>query len=652
MAKFFPPIDTVKKLRQKPTEGELHLLHLLDEALDDSYDVFFQPFLNGDIPDIVVMRKGSGAYVFEVKDWNLDAYQIQPNLRWNLKSKDSVKLISPIDQVNTYKDQLFNLHIPGLYEEKLGNKNLYALIKCGVYFHHHSTADCLDFVLSIEDALSDNQKRRYKTLLRYTDILGRDLDGEGIAKIMTSRRMDKPSFLFTDNLYDRFKRQLSPPLHTVEQGTTIHYSNEQAKVIESRAGARQKVKGVAGSGKTMCLAKRAVNAHLRTKDSILILTFNITLRNYIHDKISEVREDFEWKNFHIAHYHQFFASQARNAGLHINSLNDFENPNFFESVREELPKYPVIIFDEIQDYKKAWQDVIKQNFWKVEEGELVAFGDEKQNIYQRKMEQDERKPYTGIPGAWNLLKRSFRVSNEIARLAEIFQRHFFSYRYELDTIETQQNLFDQSVTTYKRFDSFDASDILQYINQLSESWGVHENDICIQAVDVYPLREIETQILQSSARKTNTMFESPSEFELILKSHDSTKEEFLDGLRKSRIRPASNLNEDELKTWNKSVSKFKRTNQALDALRRNKKFNFWANPGLLKLSTVHSFKGWEVHTLFLLIGVEQESADAEADTFTNEEMIYTAITRCRCNLSVINVNNEKYHEFFSTAIVS
>jgi hypothetical protein len=46
MAKLFPPLETVKKLRQKPTEGELHLLNLLNDALDDSYEVFFQPFLN------------------------------------------------------------------------------------------------------------------------------------------------------------------------------------------------------------------------------------------------------------------------------------------------------------------------------------------------------------------------------------------------------------------------------------------------------------------------------------------------------------------------------------------------------------------------------------------------------------------------------
>ena len=650
MAQFFPPIETVKRLRQKPTEGELHLLHLLKEALDDSYEVFFQPFLNGDIPDIVIMRKGSGVYVIEVKDWNLDAYQIQPNLHWNLKSNNSVELISPIDQVNNYKDQLYKLHIPGLFEAKLRNRSLYAIVNCGVYFHRHSTADSQDFVQSIEGELSDGKKRWYRNQLRFTDILGRDLNIKGIAKVMASRRLDKASYLFTDDLYDRFQRQLNPPLHTTEQGITIHYSNEQAKIIESRPKSRQKVKGVAGSGKTMCLAKRAVNAHLRTKDRVLILTFNITLRNYIHDKINEVRENFEWRNFHIIHYHEFFVSQARNAGLHWNSLKDFYNPNFFESVRREISKYPVIIFDEIQDFEKEWQDVVKLNFWESDDGELVVFGDEKQNIYRRIMEYSERKPKTGIPGAWNLLKKSFRVSNEIARIAEKFQHHFFVNRYDLDSIETQQNLFDQSVITYKRFDAFEADKILKHINQLSESWGVHENDICIQAVDVHPLREIEAQILNSSDRKTNTMFESPEEFELILKNHGANKEDFLDGLRKSRIRPPSVLKEEEVKAWNEKVTRFKSINKVLEELRRNKKFNFWANRGLIKLSTVHSFKGWEVHTLFLLIGAEQESS--EGDSFTNEEMIYTAITRCRCNLCIINVKNEKFHEFFSKAIDS
>ena len=36
-------------------------------------------------------------------------------------------------------------------------------------------------------------------------------------------------------------------------------------------------------------------------------------------------------------------------------------------------------------------------------------------------------------------------------------------------------------------------------------------------------------------------------------------------------------------------------------IQRNKRFNFWMNAGGMKLSTIHSFKGWEINTLFLII---------------------------------------------------
>lgn len=65
------------------------------------------------------------------------------------------------------------------------------------------------------------------------------------------------------------------------------------------------------------------------------------------------------------------------------------------------------------------------------------------------------------------------------------------------------------------------------------------------------------------------------------------------------------------------------------------------NSGTTKLSTIHSFKGWEIATLFLLVendnGVEHE--------FTTDELIYTAITRCRQNLIIINIGNKRYDNF-------
>ena len=74
------------------------------------------------MPDIIIMRERSGVYIIEVKDWNLNKYSIGPKLKWHLQSNEQVRLTSPIDQVNSYKSQLYKLHIPGLALEKLKNK--------------------------------------------------------------------------------------------------------------------------------------------------------------------------------------------------------------------------------------------------------------------------------------------------------------------------------------------------------------------------------------------------------------------------------------------------------------------------------------------------------------------------------------------------
>ena len=55
----------------------------------------------------------------------------------------------------------------------------------------------------------------------------------------------------------------------------------------------------------------------RTKGKVLILTFNITLKNYIRDKISQVREEFPWENFVITNYHNFINSELNNLGIPV-----------------------------------------------------------------------------------------------------------------------------------------------------------------------------------------------------------------------------------------------------------------------------------------------------------------------------------------------
>lgn len=75
-----------------------------------------------------------------------------------------------------------------------------------------------------------------------------------------------------------------------------------------------------------------------------------------------------------------------------------------------------------------------------------------------------------------------------------------------------------------------------------------------------------------------------------------------------------------------------------DFIRNNKKFNFWMNTGNIKISSIHSFKGWESDTVFLIL---QEHMDGDPSF---DELLYTGITRTISNLVVINLGNKEYHE--------
>ncbi len=75
-----------------------------------------------------------------------------------------------------------------------------------------------------------------------------------------------------------------------------------------------------------------------------------------------------------------------------------------------------------------------------------------------------------------------------------------------------------------------------------------------------------------------------------------------------------------------------------DFIRNNKKFNFWMNTGNIKISSIHSFKGWESDTVFLILQNRKEG-DPSFD-----ELLYTGITRTRSNLIIINLGNKEYDQ--------
>ena len=98
MAVLIPKREIIAKQNQKPTPGELTILNFLEENLDDTFEVYYQPHLNGDLPDIVVMRKGYGVLVIEVKDYNLDLYNAVSETTWSVLTGDGKRqhITSPV----------------------------------------------------------------------------------------------------------------------------------------------------------------------------------------------------------------------------------------------------------------------------------------------------------------------------------------------------------------------------------------------------------------------------------------------------------------------------------------------------------------------------------------------------------------------------
>ncbi len=586
MANFYPSLMIINSLKQKPTNGEYRALEVLKELPGD-YEVYYQPYINGHNPDIVILRKDYGVLVIEVKDWNLESYNIDNNDNWSLRY-DGTRIKSPLKQVKAYKDDLYNLSIPHLLEKKIKENKIYGLVKVAVYFHNET---------------SQTIKKDIKTD-KWCPVYGyNNLTLENIYKYSFPKYKSK---FFDDELYREFQRVLKPSFHTLEQAQEVVLSPRQKSLAQSKAK-QQKIRGVAGSGKTVVLAKRAVNSHIRHGESVLILTYNITLRNYIHDSINRVRENFDWKIFHINHYHGFMMAEANNHNIEIvDGLKEFDNENIFEKVKDKINKYQAIFIDEIQDYKKSWIRIIKKYFL-AKNGEFVVFGDEKQNIYNIELEQD-KKPYTGVPGpTWQKLEQSYRLSNKILNLAEAFQSHFFKDKYELDKAIPKQQTFDfeEEIVEYYNFDDKTTLETLSsFIIDKIKKDSIQNQDVCILAQSNGLLKELDYDIRKSLNQKTYTTFEI-QEIVDLLKSKKLSEKDF----------------EGKIRT-----------------IRKNKRFNFWMNSAGLKLSTINSFKGWEIHTLFLII-------DGESKHETSEK-IYTAITRCRSRLVILNLNHKEYDDFF------
>ena len=530
MATFYPSLETIAKFKVPPTEGERTLLDFLGRVLDDSYEVYFNPYLNGDRPDVLIMREGNGVMVIEVKDWNLGNFALNDKKKWVYTPNGSV-VKSPIDQVLKYKQNLFDLHVDKLLEKRINDIRLFRIVACAVYFHCASQQ-------AVENLLVNPYKGdlKYQTFLKYNiDLIGSDgLEETRFNDILGRRYLskNKHSYLFTGELYENFKRLLSPTIHMMVQGESYSYSPKQRDIIFS-TNLEQRVKGVFGSGKTTVLAARAVQAYKRSlmrnnNPRILILTFNITLKNFIHDKLMRVDETFPLESFIIINYHSFINAELNNLNIDVIvpenypkekvgeylEQNYYSNISLFEDHKAGIVKYDAVLIDEIQDYHRPWMDIIK-NYFRDPQGDYVLFGDVKQNIYGQPTQQKD--VVTNVRGV-NELKHCFRSEFKVMDLAQSFQRSIFRDKYDMDDFveDGTWDFFGQEQQKEGYINYMYLSDTNTIVtlyniirgNILNKVNNIAPNDITILGYTINQLRLFDCYYRYASRERTNTMFET------------------------------------------------------------------------------------------------------------------------------------------------
>lgn len=580
-------------------------------SIDDI--IYIDPVINEVAVDFIIVRPNRGMILLNVFEENLDNCQLSKNGKEISVIDDNgvatKTFQSPIELINVCQTSIKD-GIEELLMSTIESTRNFGLIKKVVVFTANDNNKVRDFF-----GISSEQ-------INYTYLFGNEFVSKKCVSqgLYTQIGLINTSSYFDDAVKRKIAKILSPSWHSYQEGKTgIEPKGAQKKLVVSQ-NAHQKISGVAGSGKTHVLAARAVNAMKRTGGDVLVLTFNITLANYLKFRLSEIREDFSWEKIDIYPYHQFFRIRASECQLHVD-FGAYDRLSFFDDATPHK-RYSAIFVDEVQDYTTEWLRIVMQNFL-LPNGEFVVFGDPKQNVYHRPIDSNGDIRLGVIGGVWNKeLSTGRRFTNpRLATLATTFQAKFLSNQ-PIDTISTttdyDNTLNFQIVTYYNMRGSFTMENLISKLTEIMNNSNNNPKDFVVLASYSKLLQTIDFKYRETTGEETEITFVSTEQYERLKELHKVSDEH-----------PAS---------W-----KF---NRDYEALGRTRKQLFTTDKRCLKLSTIKSFKGWESPSVIIILD-DEYNAKAACRRPMEPEMMYTAITRARESLYIINIGNETYDKFFN-----
>ncbi|AOZ70745.1 hypothetical protein LPB142_16570 [Rhodobacter xanthinilyticus] len=599
-----PPRSEHDRLRQPMTTGEQLVLDFFDEHLPPAWEIYIAPHFNGLRPDFVILNPTVGIGVYEVKDWNLSAmhYYVKEHpssfkeLMAKPKSGQAFAVENPFDKIRRYKEAIYNVYCPRL-REKFG----FGAINAGLIFPMARA----DEVLPLQRVfLKDNELERRA---EFWPVLGREeLSAGQIDAALPMLKRDGKSCMRPE-LADDLRSWLVEPDFSKEQRRPLELDRDQRRFAEGRTtSGYRRIRGAAGSGKSLVLAARAARLIDEGKD-VLIVTYNMTLWHYLRDLVVRARKgganpgrltfthfhhwcgEVCWNSNFADEYAEVMAPITKIKNLHLPPREEAKRlrpilppilnqkvPELAQRATQVLPeseKYDAILVDEGQDYLPLWWNALRGALRS--DGEMVLVADTSQDVYGSAGSWTEAAMSgAGFSGEWAKLDVCYRLPPKLLTLSQQFAEKFLPAATRIIPQPKQNEL------GIERCD-------LQWV-QCDEQEVVSR---CVNAV------------LAMMKLTGPSVGASNADITFLSSSHEVGRQV---------------VEELDREPWGISCA---HTFAESRAEQNRRKMAFYLGRPSVKATTLHSFKGWEARMLVLHLGTAM-SAENMAAT-------YAAITRLK-----------------------
>ena len=570
-----PPLSQLNSLRTPLTQGEKQVLEFFDRYLPQDWEIYVQPHLNGLRPDFVLLNPNVGIAVYEIKDWNLDARHYSMRSRTGLSpelwiedrdGKQFKRRDNPIDKINEYKHAILDLYCPRLQIRAIDNPKLIAVVTAGVIMTGAKTT-------RVEELLEPS-RRHFKMLSepRYYPLVGSDVIENGDVSRVFPESTRSSSYLMNVQFADDLRSWLiEPDVAAVQRQPLVLDSRQRALVNGRTPTGYRRIKGPAGSGKSLILAARTAQLSVENRD-VLVVTFNQTLWHYLRDLAvrypvsgRRINDHVTWCHFHewckrvcieagVEEEYRSLWSKADAAADSIDDVLQHQLPRLVDRAltanRSQVTTYDALLVDEGQDFNLDWWNVLRKVIR--QGGEYLLVADETQDLYdQTKYWTDEKMISAGFPGGqWTSLTTSYRLPPTLITLLRDFAGRYLPN----STINLPQEE-QLPLTLYPVY--------LRWI-QVSAACVA---ETCVEAIN--NLHTITKNVL------------AYPDITLLTQSHES-------GLECVKLLQMKGI---------RCAHVFGSTNHE----KQNRKRAFYMGDSKVTASTIHSFKGWETKALVVQI---------------------------------------------------